>query len=41
MITDTLLWEDDNTVIAGQTIIVDLKGLSMAHVSQFSAVLIK
>lgn len=41
MVNDVLLWEDDHTAVAGQTIVVDLKGLSFGHIAQFSPSLIK
>lgn len=41
MISDILLWDDDYTVVAGQTILVDLKGLSFSHLKQVSPTLIK
>lgn len=41
MITDLLLWEDANSIISGHTILVDLRGLSFSHISQFPAGLIR
>lgn len=41
MITDLLIWEDDNTIIAGETVLIDLKGLSFAHISQLNPTLLK
>jgi len=41
MITDLLLWIDDNTTIAGHTILVDLRGLTIGHLTNISPSLIK
>lgn len=41
MMTDILLWEDDNSIVTGQTILVDLKGLSFSHLSQVNPLLLK
>lgn len=41
MISDTLLWEDDASIISGQTVIIDLKGLSLSHIGQCSPSIIK
>lgn len=41
MISDTLLWEDDNSIISGQIVIIDLKGLSFGHIGQCTPSIIK
>ncbi|XP_062559227.1 alpha-tocopherol transfer protein-like [Armigeres subalbatus] len=41
MISDLLLLNDDTTVIAGHMVLVDLRGLSLATLSQFSPTFIK
>lgn len=41
MMSDLMMLEDDYTVIAGQTIIIDLKGLSFGHIKQQSPTLLK
>lgn len=41
MISDTLLWEDDASIIAGQIVVIDLKGLSFAHIGQCTPSILK
>lgn len=41
MISDRMMIDDDYTTIAGQTILVDLKGLSFGHIKQQSPTLLK
>lgn len=41
MLTEALLLEDDNYVIAGQVAILDFTGISMGHFTQFSPSFIK
>lgn len=41
MLQDIMMIEDDNYVIAGQTGIVDLAGVTMAHIMQFNPTFIK
>lgn len=41
MISDLLMMEDDHTTVAGQSILIDLKGLSFAHLKQSSPTLLK
>lgn len=41
MITDLLMMEDDYTTVAGQTVLIDLKGLHFGHMRQQSATLLK
>lgn len=41
MISDLMMMEDDYTTVAGQTILVDLKGLSFGHIKQQSPTLLK
>ncbi|GAB0091091.1 hypothetical protein DMENIID0001_058940 [Sergentomyia squamirostris] len=41
MITDYMIWEDDNCTVAGQTILVDLQGLSFGHLTQVTPTLLK
>ncbi|XP_055703505.1 retinol-binding protein pinta-like [Phlebotomus papatasi] len=41
MITDVMIWDDDNCAVAGQTILVDLQGLSFGHLTQVTPTLLK
>lgn len=41
MLSDLMMLEDDYTAIGGQTILVDLKGLSFGHLKQQSPTLLK
>lgn len=41
MLQDIMMIEDDNYVIAGQTGIIDLAGVTMAHFMQFNPTFIK
>lgn len=41
MISDTLLWEDDASVIAGQIVIIDLQGLGFGHIGQITPSILK
>lgn len=41
MLSDLLMVEDDNTTIAGHTVLIDLKGLSFDHIKQQSPTLLK
>lgn len=41
MISDTLLWEDDASVIAGQIVIIDLKGIGLGHIGQITPSILK
>lgn len=41
MISDTLLWEDDASIIAGQIVIIDLKGLGFGHIGQCTPSILK
>lgn len=41
MISDTLLWEDDASIVAGQIVIIDLQGLGIGHISQCSPSILK
>lgn len=41
MLSDLMMLEDDYTTIGGQTILVDLKGLSFGHLKQQSPTLLK
>lgn len=41
MLTDILINEDPNTSVVGHTVVVDLGGFSLSHVSHFPASLIR
>lgn len=41
MICDILLLEDDNFVIAGNTAIIDFKGVTSAHLMQLNPAMVK
>lgn len=41
MITDLLLLNDDTSIIAGHMVLVDLRGLTLSALSQFSPTFIK
>lgn len=41
MLSDLMLMEDDYTTVGGQTILIDLKGLSFGHIKQQSPTLLK
>lgn len=34
MTTDILLRDDDNSIISGHTVLVDVKGMSLGHIAQ-------
>lgn len=41
MINDISMMDDDNAIVCGQTILIDLKGLTLGHVGQCTPSIIK